>query len=180
MVQSSKCIKKSAVKIPSTHHALIIRLSSHRPALWLVSCMSIHRCSSHAYLYILLFINFSSWLHWVFIAVLELSQVAASRRSSSLWCVAFSLRWPLCRSSGLGARAPTVAVTGSVVVAQGLACSMARGIFPDPRSNPIPCTHRRILILWTTREVLFFLFTFTDNLCHTLLCTLLFLLNKVS
>lgn len=77
MVQNSKCIKKSAVNIPSTHHALIISVSSHRLALWLVSCVSIHGCSSHAHLYSL-FISVSSWLRRVFTAVLELSQVAAS------------------------------------------------------------------------------------------------------
>ena len=132
MVQNWKCIKKSAVKIPSTHHALIIRFASHRLALWLASCMSIHRHSSHAHLYILIFITFSSWLRWVLIAVLELSQVAASGGSSSLWCVAFSLLWPLCRSAGLGAQAPTVA-------AHGLSsCGSRACLFPGMWNLPRP------------------------------------------
>ena len=42
-----------------------------------------------------LFYLFCFWLHWVFIAVCGLSQVAASRGYSSLWCVGFSLRWLL-------------------------------------------------------------------------------------
>ena len=42
--------------------------------------------------------------------------------------------------------------TGSVVVACRRGCSMARGIFPDLRGNPCPCTGR-ILTHCTSREV---------------------------
>ena len=43
--------------------------------------------------------------------------------------------------------------TGLVVVVQGLSQSEACGIFPDLELNPCPCTGRRILNHWTTREV---------------------------
>ena len=42
--------------------------------------------------------------------------------------------------------------TGSVVVANGLSCSEACGIFPDQGSNLCPCTGRRILNHCATRE----------------------------
>ena len=58
-------------------------------------------------------------LPWVFIAARELSLVAASRSYSSL------------RSTGSR-------VAGSVVVAYRPSYTMARGLFPDQRSNPLP------------------------------------------
>ena len=82
------------------------------------------------YLFIYLFIYF--WLCWVFVSVLRPSPVAASRGHSSSRCTGLSLSRPLLlRSTGSGR-------TGSVVVAHGLSCSTACGIFPDQGSNPCP------------------------------------------
>ena len=77
-----------------------------------------------------LFIYF--WLCWVFISVQGLSLVAASRGHSSSQCVGLSLSRPLLLRSTSSRRA------GSVVVAHGLSCSAACGIFPDQGSNPCP------------------------------------------
>ena len=98
----------------------------------------------------ILFIYF--WLPWVFVAAHGLSLAAASRGYSSLQCAGFSLRWLLllrstgCRradSSSCGAWVSVVVArglwsTGSVVVAHGLSCSAACGIFPDQGLNPCP------------------------------------------
>ena len=43
--------------------------------------------------------------------------------------------------------------TGSVLVARGLTCSAARGIFPDQRWTHVPCIGRWFLNHWTTRDV---------------------------
>ena len=51
---------------------------------------------------------------------------------SSLRCVGLSLSWPLLLQSTSSRRA------GSVVMAHGLSCSAACGIFPDQGSNPCP------------------------------------------
>ena len=77
-----------------------------------------------------LFIYF--WLCWVFVSVWGLSLVAASGGHSSSRCTGLSLSWPLLLR-GTGSRH-----TGSVVVAHGLSCSTACGIFPDQGSNPCP------------------------------------------
>ena len=61
-----------------------------------------------------------------------LSLVAASRGHSSSRCAGLSLSWPLLLRSTGSRRA------GSVVVAHGPSCSVARGIFPDQGSNPCP------------------------------------------
>ena len=82
------------------------------------------------YLFIYLFIYF--WLCWVFVSVRRLSLVAASGGYSSLQCAGFSLSWLLLLWSTGSTRA------GSVVVAHGLSCSAACGIFPDQGSNPCP------------------------------------------
>ena len=79
---------------------------------------------------IYLFIYF--WLCWVFVSVRGLSLVAASGGHSSSQCAGFSLSWPLLLRSTGSRRA------GSVVVAHGLSCSAACGIFPDQGSNPCP------------------------------------------
>ena len=79
-----------------------------------------------------LFIYFYFWLCWVFISVRGLSLVAASGGHSSSWCAGLSLSWPLLLRSTGSRRA------GSVVVAHGLSCSAACGIFPDQGSNPCP------------------------------------------
>ena len=92
------------------------------------------------------------WLRWVFIAARRLSLVAASRGYSSLRYAGFSLQWLLLllstgsRRTGFnscGAWA-SVAVArglysaGSVVVAHGLSCSAACGIFPSQGLNLCP------------------------------------------
>ena len=61
-----------------------------------------------------------------------LSLVAASGGHSSLRCAGLSLSRPLLLRSTGSRRA------GSAVVAHGLSCSVARGIFPDQGSNPCP------------------------------------------
>ena len=61
-----------------------------------------------------------------------LSLVAASGGHSSLRCAGLSLLRPLLLWS-TGSRRE-----GSVVVAHGLSCSAACGIFPDQDSNPCP------------------------------------------
>ena len=43
------------------------------------------------------------WPHWVFVAALELSLLAASWGYSSLWRAGFSLQWLLLQSMGSGA-----------------------------------------------------------------------------
>ena len=89
-----------------------------------------------------LFIYF--WLRWVFVAVHGLSLVVASGGHSSLRWVGFSLWWLLLlRSRAPGAWVSVVVAwglqsAGSAVVAHGLSCSMACGIFPDQGSNPCP------------------------------------------
>ena len=82
------------------------------------------------YLFILFIFYF--WLCWVFVSVRGLSLVVASGGHSSSRCAGLSLsRSLLLRSTG-SRRA------GSVVVAHGLSCSAACGIFPDQGSNPYP------------------------------------------
>ena len=78
----------------------------------------------------ILFIYFC--LHWVFVAAHGLSLVVASGGYSSLRCAGFSMQWLLLLWS-TGSRH-----AGSVVVAHGLSCSVACGIFPDQGSNPCP------------------------------------------
>ena len=79
-----------------------------------------------------LYFFFFFWLRWVFIAARRLSLVAASGGYSSLQCAGFSLWWLLLLWS-TGSR-----LMGSVVVAHGLSCSTACGIFPDQGLNPCP------------------------------------------
>ena len=59
------------------------------------------------------------------------SPVVASRGHSSSRCVGLLLSRPLFAEHGSGR-------AGSVVVAHGLSCSAACGIFPDQGSNPCP------------------------------------------
>ena len=77
-----------------------------------------------------LFIYF--WLCWVFISIRGLPPVAASGGHSSPRCVGLSLSRPLLLRSTGSRRA------GSVIVAHGLSCSAACGIFPDQGLNPCP------------------------------------------
>ena len=72
------------------------------------------------------------WLCWVFVSVRGLFPVAASGGHSSSRCAGLSLLRPLLLQSTGSRRA------GSVVVAHGLSCSAACGIFPDQGSNPCP------------------------------------------
>ena len=103
-----------------------------------------------------LFIYF--WLHWVFVAVRGLSLVALSRGYSWLRCMGFSLQWLLLlRSSGSRHAGSAVVArrlwsAGSVVVAHGLSCSAACGIFLDQGSTRVPCIGRRTLNHCATRE----------------------------
>ena len=78
------------------------------------------------------FFFFNLWLCWVFVSVRGLSLVVASGGHSSSQCAGLSLSWPLLLRSTGSRRA------GSVVVAHGLSCSTACGIFPDQGSNPCP------------------------------------------
>ena len=97
------------------------------------------------FLILLLFILFIYfWLRWVFAAVRGLFLAAVSGGYSSLWCAGFSLQWRLLlQSTGSRPRASGVVAhglwsVGSVVVAHGLSCSAACGVFPDQGSNPCP------------------------------------------
>ena len=91
-------------------------------------------CSSHGVAILQFFLNLFIyfWLCWVFVSVRGLSLVAASRGHSSSRCAGLSLSRPLLLRSTGSRRA------GSVVVAHGLCCSAACGIFPDQGSNPCP------------------------------------------
>ena len=82
------------------------------------------------FIFIYLFIYL--WLCWVFISVRGLSPVVASGGHSSSRCAGLSLSWPLLLRSTGSRRA------GSVIVAHGPSCSVARGILPDQGSNPCP------------------------------------------
>ena len=100
------------------------------------------------------------WLHWVLVAVHRPPPAAVSGGHSLPRCAVPSLRWPLpLRSTGsrrvgfssCGSWASAVAARGlqqpwlaasraqaSVVVAHGLSCSAACGMFLDQGSNPCP------------------------------------------
>ena len=87
-------------------------------------------CFFSFFKFIYLFIYF--WLCWVFVSVRGLSLVVASGGHASSRCAGLSLSRLLLLWSTGSRRA------GSVVVAHGPSCSMARGIFPDQGSNPCP------------------------------------------
>ena len=76
------------------------------------------------------FFFFFLWLCWVFVSVRGLSLVAASGGHSSSRCAGLPLSRPLLLRSSRRA--------GSAVVAHGLSCSAACGIFPDQGLNPCP------------------------------------------
>ena len=103
-----------------------------------------------------LFFIFIFWLQWIFVASHGLSRLAASRGSSVLWSMGFSLQWLFsswstgCRVCGLRAcGSETLQTADSTAVVHGLHCSKACGIFPDWGSD---CTARQILNHWTTGE----------------------------
>ena len=83
---------------------------------------------------------FFFWLHWVFVAVCGLSLVVASGGYFSSQCAGFSLWWLLLLWSPGSRRVgfSSCSTQGLVVVAHGLCCSVACGIFPDQGSNPCP------------------------------------------
>ena len=89
--------------------------------------------------------------------------VAMNGGYSLLWYVGFSLRWLLLlRTQALGARASVVVAcrlqsAGSVVVAHGLSCSAACGIFPEQGLNPCLLRWQVVLNHCATRGVLFFI-----------------------
>ena len=91
-------------------------------------CQACWEWNSFFLFFIKLFIYF--WLCWVFVSVRGLSPVAASGGHSSSRCAGLSPSRPLLLRSTGSRRA------GSVVVAHGLSCSVACGIFPDQGSNP--------------------------------------------
>ena len=93
-----------------------------------VCCLSLQHES--LFFFFNLFIYFS--LCWVFVSVRGLSLVVASGGHSSLRCAGLSPSRPLLLRSTGSRRA------GSVVVAHGLSCSVACGIFPDQGSNLCP------------------------------------------
>ena len=71
-------------------------------------------------------------LCWVFVAAHEISLVMVSRAILQLQCTGFSLWWLLFLQEHAPQR------VGSVVVAEGLSCSLACGIFPEQGSTPNP------------------------------------------
>ena len=83
-------------------------------------------------MYVCMYVFIYLWLCWVFGSVRGLSLVAASGGHSSSRCAGLSLSPPLLLRSTGSRRA------GSVIVAHGLSCSAACGIFPDQGSNPYP------------------------------------------
>ena len=70
---------------------------------------------------------FYFWLHWVFVAVRGLFSSCSERGLLLLWSTGS-------RRAGFS----SCGHLGSVVVARGLSCSAARGIFPDQGSNACP------------------------------------------
>ena len=82
-------------------------------------------------LYLFIFLIYF-WLCWVFVSVRGLSLVVASGGHPSSRCAGLLLSRPLLLRSTGSRRA------GSVIVAHGLSCSAACGIFPDQGSNPCP------------------------------------------
>ena len=91
-------------------------------------------------MHVIKFFFFFFWLCWVFVPLRRLSLVALSGNYSSLQCKGFLLQWLLLVQS-MGSRCTgfgRCSNAGSVVVARGLMCSTARGIFLDQGSNPHP------------------------------------------
>ena len=108
------------------------------PSVWRPFFLTTHSHWRRSRPYSFIFFNFFKnlfiyfWLCCVFVSVQELSPGVASGGHSSLWCAGLSLLRPLSLQS-TGSRC-----AGSVVVAHGLSCSAACGIFPDQGSNPCP------------------------------------------
>ena len=91
----------------------------------------------YIYIYIFFFLRFIFWLWEVFFGACKLSPVEVSRGCCSLQCPGFSLWWLLLLQSTGSSKETSVVValrlwsTGSIVVAPGLSCSAACGVFPD-------------------------------------------------
>ena len=111
---------KSCRIIQTKPHSCSLELAPHNwPWSHPVPSVSCSSCI------IFFFKDFFIWLWWVFTAPRGLSRVAVSNSYSSLWWADFSC----CRAWALGTWA-------SVVVAHGLSCSLAGGIFPQPETEP--------------------------------------------
>ena len=87
---------------------------------------------SSTVIFFLIYLFIYLWLCWVLVSVRGLSLVVASGGHSSSRCTGLSLSRPLSLQS-TGSRC-----AGSVIVAHGLSCSAACGIFPDQGPNPCP------------------------------------------
>ena len=106
-----------------------------------------HKLSLRSLAFWILFIFL--WLCWVFVAAPRLSLLAAGS-GHSLTAVhrLLSVVASLAAECGLhGAKVP-------VVVACGLGCSLACGIFSDQELNPCAPHWRWILNLWTASDIL--------------------------
>ena len=98
------------------------------------------------------------WLHWLFIALLGLSLIVASR-VYSLWCTGFPLQWLLLLWS-TGSR--LVGFNGWSTRAQRLWCMDLVALRHVTSSwtrdwTRVPCIGRQILMYCTTREVQIFI-----------------------
>ena len=100
-------------------------LSSLYLSIYLSIYLSTHT-HTHICVYIYIYVCGCFGLHWVFVAACRLSLVVASRGYSSLW------------HAGSVVVACGLKSAGFIVVAHGLSCSAACGIFPDQGSNPRP------------------------------------------
>ena len=88
-----------------------------------------------------------------------------SRSSSSSYrAQALVLRLQQWQPRGSVVSAPRLQSTGSLVAAHMLSCPMARGVFPDQRSNScFPHWQVDSLYHWATREALLFVFFCFNN-----------------
>ena len=90
---------------------------------------------------------FNFWLRWIFIAVCRLFLVVTSRGYTVVvMCGLLIAEASLVAEDRLSSLA-------SVVAVHWLHCPRACGIFLYQGSNRVPCIGRRILNLWTIREV---------------------------
>ena len=103
----------------------------------------------HGFYFLLKFHVFIFWLCWVFVV----HQLFSSRSARASHCRGF-----LCcgaqtlERQDFSSRAAQAESVGLVVVALGLSCSTACGIFLDQVSNPCLLVGRWILYHWATRE----------------------------
>ena len=89
---------------------------------------------------------FYFWPHWVFVAVLRLSQVAASKGLFFIVILRLLIAVAsLARAQALG--------EASVIVVLGLSCSAACGLFPDQGLNQYPLRCKVNSYPLYTREV---------------------------